>query len=176
MARDRATKPPPLHEPAVGVRIDCTLMGVKPYPNPAEVSLDPVVSYVCHDIVPDQLVDEPLQSLACFLTRDPVSSLWSNVDSRALQDSEGFVCCIRDVAEDALFYFAAALRADGFVYVFGRKSLHEELIYGIWDRVAGLGAFVNRNGRALTRLPSAAARGILPPTIAAGDRDVDIVH
>lgn len=158
-------------------RFECTLMGVSYYP-PTGESLHPVVSFVCTEIIPEVLRQHPLESVACFLTREPKSNLWPNVDAKLTDDSPGFVAVLHDQHEDSLFYFAASLRADAYVYVFARNSMREELMFAIWDRMDGVGAFVNRNGHVLTQLPNAAVQHVLPKSIVfpAGDRDGGVVH
>jgi hypothetical protein len=136
----------------------------------------PIMAYVCNEVIPGQLHQAPLESVACFLTREKVSALWADVPKDHLEGSAGFISVMHNIREDALFYFASAMRADAFIYVFARLSPREELVFAIWDRLEGLGAFVNRNGHMLTQLPNAAIRGVLPMSIAAGDRDEDTVH
>jgi hypothetical protein len=153
-------------------------MGVSAYPDlPAEpLHTHPVMAYVCNTVIPEQLRQAPLESVVCFLTREKISTLWADIDPKLLKGSPGYVSMMHNIEQDALFYFAAAMRADAFIYVFARQSPSEELVFAIWDRLDGLGAFVNRNGHMLTQLPSVAVRGVLPLSIASGDRDEDTVH
>lgn len=175
MSRERPTQPPPLKKGEPTARLDCTLLGVSYYPEDG-VDLHPVIAFTCTEIIPDALKKNPLASVSCFLTREPKSTLWPNVDEEKIDGSPGFVAVLHEQHEDTLFYFAAALRADAYVYVFPRSSLREELLFAIWERVNGVGAFVNRNGHALTQLPNSAIMHILPKSIAAGGRDEDVVH
>jgi hypothetical protein len=154
-------------------QFECSLLGLTKYPDPEE-DFEPVLSYVLHEIVPREIVDDPLVSAAVFLTRDPVSALWRDVDPDAMT-APGYLCVVRGVNHDALFYLAAALRADGFVYVFERGSPAEEALYAVWDRLDGLAAFVKRSDK-LSKLPPEAVKHVLPVTIS-GDGETDtVVH
>jgi len=153
-------------------------MGVSAYPAlPHEALHDhPIMAYVCNTVIPDQLHQAPLESVACFLTRETVSPLWNDLPAAHLAGSAGFISVMHNISEDSLFYFAAAMRADAYIYVFPRTSPREELVFAVWDRLEGLGAFVNRNGHMLTQLPNSAIRGVLPLSIITGGREEDTVH
>lgn len=154
-------------------QFECSLLGLTDYPDP-EDDFEPVLSYVLHEITPKEIGSDPLVSAAVFLTRDPVSAMWRDLDPQATV-APGFLCVVRGVATDALFYLAAALRADGFVYAFGRGTEREELLYAVWDRLEGLTAFVNRSDK-LSKLPPEAVKHILPMTIVGGDEPSPVVH
>lgn len=160
-------------EPVPHKQFECSLLGLTEYPDPEE-GFDAVLSYVLHEIVPREASTDPLVSTAVFLTREPTSALWRDVDEEALQ-APGFLCVVRGAAHDALFYLAAALRADGYVYVFGRDSDREEALYAVWDRLEGLAAFVKRSDK-LSRLPSEAVKHLLPVTISGADESPTVVH
>jgi hypothetical protein len=154
-------------------QFECSLLGLTEYPDP-EDGFEPVLSYVLHEVVPKEAADDPLVSTAVFLTRDPVSAMWREVDPMATK-APGFLCVVRGAAHDVLFYLSAALRADGFVYMFDRDTTHEEPIYAVWDRLEGLAAFVKRSDK-LIRLPPEAVKHVLPATISGDDAAATVVH
>lgn len=151
-------------------QFDCSLLGLSVYPDP-EDGLEEVLGYVLHEVVPREVKKHATHSTAVFLTRDPVSPLWRDVNPAATK-APGFLCVVRAVAHDALFYLASVLRADGFVYMFERDTAEQQPLYAVWDRMTGLEALVHRDGQ-FEKVPSASVRHILPPTISG---EGDVVH